>query len=168
MKKTETMTEEMQLVEDSQDVSFKKDDTNETKQECVYNMMFGEDEREYYTFISPIITHESIQFKNLFCKGTISEVVLELEISEHYKEESIESEKIINLTSGIFLKLYKPSELDWLDVTFGTAKERVQERTLNAYKEMMPKVLQQLSFLQERQEKIVKVKKQSDNLLDLD
>ena len=119
-----------------------------------------ETENEYYTYDKLEIDKNILQATNVIQKKILEENVIKqvLQVFFSYTSEDLKIKKF-NLFKGVVIKVYTEDLLkDWLTINEQTAKELLKEKTLQAYKNLMPNLINKIETLENQIQRKEKVK----------
>jgi len=112
-----------------------------------------ETENEYYTYDKLTIEGSILKATNIIQKKILEEKVIKQIIQVFFSYTSEEVGEIKNiefdLFKGVVIKVYTEDSLkDWLTINEQTAKELLKEKTLLAYKNLMPNLINKIETLE--------------------
>lgn len=137
-------------------------------EKILYFIMLGNNLDEYYSWVTPIIQDNNVHLFDLIKKATLTEDLIDKVVEIDYCEDLEEHERMltINLSTGIVIKTVDYTQLDWLNKDYKTAQDEFKEESLNAYRNLIPKLFQKLENMT-KAERHNHNKRNPDNLIDL-
>lgn len=122
------------------------------KRNVLYQIFFGDDADEYYTWVTPIFDAEQVHLSALIKKGVITEDLYDNIVEISYREDLDEENSFItkDLKNGIVIKVIDHIGLDWLNKDYITAQNELKEESLNAYRKLLPQLFHRLEAMENR------------------
>lgn len=139
-----------------------------TNKDKIYQILSGNIDEEFYSFSIPTICAETAVCNEVIKKVIISEIVLGEVLEEYYEQSySIEDKKTIDfdLSVGFVIKLMNSKELPWLGKDENMAKEALKNKVLQHYQNIVPKLVENVSFLKQELQNIKKQHQHKKNFL---
>jgi len=136
------------------------DNSDDIITKTLFQIYDPETENEYYTYDKLEIDKNILQATNVIQKKILEENVIKqvLQVFFSYTSEDLKIKKF-NLFKGVVIKVYTEDLLkDWLTINEQTAKELLKEKTLQAYKNLMPNLINKIETLENQIQRKEKVK----------
>ena len=120
------------------------------KKNVLYQIFFGDDADEYYTWVTPIFDAEQVHLSALIKKSVITEDLYDNIVEISYREDLDEENSFItkDLKNGIVIKVIDHIGLDWLNKDYVTAQNELKEESLNAYRKLLPQLFHRLEAME--------------------
>ncbi len=122
------------------------------KRKCVYLIMCGQDNSEYYTADVPIINGDDMTLYSPVKKGVIRETVLEDFVEEYYCEHC-EDGMVFSISKGILMKRHFEDELPWLNRGIADAQIVIKDKVIMKYNQIVPTLMNNIKNLQSKSKK---------------
>lgn len=137
--------------------------------EYIYQVMFGNDDNEYYTFELPIISIDGqIIIKSVIAKGVLTEKVIDKTVEISYATYPNQSVITNSLNSRVLLARVQVNSLEWLFTTQFEAEMKIKDMVLNTFKDYVPQLFDTIKDLRNIIETQKNIKKNNNsNLIDI-
>ena len=123
------------------------------KKKCVYLIMCGQDNSEYYTSEVPVISGDDMTLYNPVKKGVLREAVLEDFVEEYYCDHC-EDEMVFTISNGILMKRHFEDDLPWLNRAISDAQIVIKDKVIMKYNQIVPTLMNNIKNLQVKTEQM--------------
>jgi hypothetical protein len=117
----------------------------------IYQIFAGDELDEYYSLTVPLIEGLEVNCKNLIKKSSVTENIIGEDVSEHYS--TTVEDKSFSLKEGFSVKVLTATP-DWMNSTEEQAQNRLKERVLHHYQNIVPTLMENVKLLRDELNKV--------------